>query len=63
MGRLDIMDKNRCFVCKTPLSRVKSGDRHAVEHTSVKTSEEIYVCEKGHVFSGEGLVELDSYEI
>lgn len=53
------MDKSEiaCFVCKSPLKRVKPIDAEN-ELAGIEPEEVIYECKNNHVFSGDVLIYL-----
>lgn len=51
-----------CFVCKAFLKRVKPGVEVS-DLANIHPWEVLYECKNGHVYSGEALIELDSYEL
>ena len=51
-----------CYVCKTPLKRVKTLE-DAFGGAGIRKWGDVYVCEKGHVCSGGALVYLDSHDL
>lgn len=50
-----------CFVCSKPLKilKLESPDTYGMG----KMDKEVYVCERGHTFSGEALMELHANEL
>jgi hypothetical protein len=48
-----------CYICKTTLKMLPS--REGI--IGMRRSGEVYVCERGHVYSREALIELGSYEL